>query len=100
MNEITIIEKHIDSRNRIVLPLKSENKSIFVATIGTLVILGKSEKELEDLLDDLKQIQQMKKTESINSWFNLIEEAELSNMSKKELHNKQVSIIKKRIGEV
>ena len=42
----------------------------------------------------------MKKTESINSWFNLIEEAELSNMSKKELHNKQVSIIKKRIGEV
>ena len=100
MNEGTIIEKKVDSRNRIVLPLKSENNSIFVANIGTLLILGKSEKELENLLEDLKKIQKTKEKEAIESWFNLIEEAELSNMTKKEIQDKNVSIIKNRIGDI
>lgn len=71
-----------------------------MAFLGSNIIIGKSEKELNDLLDNLKELEKQKKRSAFKSWFNLIEEAGLTNLTQEDIRNKHLSIIKERIGDI
>ena len=100
MVEIKILKKHIDTRKRVVLPINSQIESIFLINLGDIFILGKSESELRKFMDNYSQVKNEKKISSIESWFELIEEAGLSEFMKEEIREKHISIIKNRIQDL
>ena len=51
-------------------------------------------------MDNYSQVKNEKKISSIESWFELIEEAGLSEFKKEEIREKHISIIKNRIQDL
>ena len=98
-----IIERKIDSKGRVILPIK-DKKKVFIKEQGDLFILSTNKDHLESFNKDFTDADKITKLENLKKWFLDIEELELDvkaeNSIKKLLDEDSNRISKKKIFNV
>ena len=82
MKQINLIKRSVDSKGRVVLPVKGL-KEVYVATVGEVILVSPNPDvilEVQELLDYLSSI---RKKKAIAEWFELVEKAGLDKISPK-----------------
>ena len=94
---MSIIKKRkVDNKGRVSLPFM-KNKEIFFVKKGQTIILSEDSSELEQITKEIDDKVMLKKFQALKEWFELVEEAELSDISSKDIDKKIGESLSKKL---
>ncbi|MFX0092817.1 MAG: hypothetical protein ACFFBD_13740, partial [Candidatus Hodarchaeota archaeon] len=78
--------RKVDSKGRIVLPLK-EQKEVYLIKKDEVLFISKDIHSLKAILKKLDVLKNMNKIRVIEEWFNLLSEAKLTELSSQQIND-------------
>ena len=98
----SIIERKIDSKNRIILPIKDKDK-IFLKKQDDFYILSTNREKLNSFSQEFERTAKLLKLEKLKEWFTGIEKLEIETITAKDLkeslNQDSDRIFKKKVTE-
>ena len=76
--------RKIDAKGRVILPLKGVDE-VFIIKKGNVFFVSGDSHALEETLEKIADSEKIEKLQSLKEWFNLIDEAELTNLTAREV---------------
>lgn len=93
----TIELKKVDSKGRVILPRKDLHE-IFITELGDLIIASKTKNELENAIKSIEDHNKQRKLVALKEWENLLQEAEVIDISTADIDKATLNVQKKKIN--
>ena len=95
----TIELKKVDSKGRVILPRKDLHE-IFITELGDLIIASKTKNELENAIQSFEEHNKERKLVALKEWENLLQEAEVIDISTADIDKSTLKVQKKKIHSI
>ena len=95
----TIKVKKVDSKGRVILPNKNLEK-VFITEVNDVIIMSKEEEKVKNTIESIQSHNQHLKLEKLEQWDDLLQDAELLNITTNDIDKAVLKSQQKKLSKV